>query len=84
MIPNGPMAQSDPVLRLRAVTPSDTANLPNGDCRCLNCSATGTLTVIAAGDTAAVAITVVKGWNPIQVSRVLASGSDSMTIVAGY
>jgi hypothetical protein len=81
---SGPESQNAPIMRLRSVTPSDTVDISDGPCRALNVSATGTLSVIAAADTDAVAITVVKGWNPVAVRRVRSTGSDAMTIIAGY
>lgn len=74
-----------PATQLRAVTPSNTVNLPSGACRALHIGTAGDLTVIAKDDTAAVLIPDVPvGILPVSVLRVLDTGTTAEGIVALY
>jgi hypothetical protein len=69
---------------LRAVTPSDTLDLPDGAARALIIGVGGTLSVIAVDDTDAVTLTVGPGLLPLRARRVRATGTTAASIVAGY
>jgi hypothetical protein len=74
-----------PAVQLRAVTPSDTVDLPAGPCRALYVGTTGDIAVIAKGDTAAVTLfSVPVGILPVSVTRVLVTGTTASAIVALY
>lgn len=77
-----------PGRKLRAVTPDDDADLPDGPCRALYVATAGTLTVVAVDDdatTGAVSLgTVAAGYHPISVKRVKATGTGASGIVAIY
>ena len=70
---------------LRAVTPSDSDNLPDGPCRSLTATGAGTISVIAVDDDSAQTIYVAQGdrW-PIRAKRVRATGTTATGIVAVY
>lgn len=70
-----------------AVVPNDSANLALGDTRGLYVGGTGAVTVLPADpNAAAVTFTNVQGGTilPIQVRRVLATGTSATSIVALY
>jgi hypothetical protein len=71
-----------------AVTPSDSTDIYTGVTRGLYVGATGDVSVIFAGDADASSV-VLTGlaagvWHPIQVRRVLSTGTTATSIVAGY
>jgi hypothetical protein len=74
-----------PLRRARAVTPNDSADLPDGVCRGLTCNTGGNITVILANDVASVTFTWFPGTVlPVQARRVLAAGTTATGIIAGY
>lgn len=73
-----------PARRLRAVTPSDSTDLTAGIAKALLIGVGGTISVIAADDTAAVTLTVEAGILPVRVKRVRATGTTATSIVALY
>ena len=82
---NGLNSLNDPARALRAVTPSDTAMLPDGTCRALTCGVSGTATVLADGDTVAVQIYLNAGSAmSVQAKQVKATGTTASGIVAMY
>lgn len=71
--------------QLRAVTPSDTAELELGPCRALWVGVSGDVAVIAVGDTSAVTLVgVPAGVLPVMAKRVMATNTDATDIVALY
>jgi hypothetical protein len=75
---------STPVRTLRAVTPNDDADLPDGICKCLFVGTPGPISIVAADDSVAVVVTVPQGVLPIRAKRVRATGTTASAIVAGY
>lgn len=73
-----------PARALRAVTPSDSGDLPLGACKALWIGVGGTIAVIAADDSSSVTLTVQEGVLPVRVKRVLATGTTASSIVALY
>lgn len=70
---------------LKAVTPSDTLNLPMAPCRALWVGVAGDVAVMADDDSAAVTLLAVPaGLLPVRAKRVLATGTNATSIVALY
>lgn len=70
---------------LRAVTPNDSTNLPDGACRGLGCLVAGTASVIAADDSDPQTIYLSPGTvHPVRAKRVRATGTAATGIVAYY
>ena len=69
-----------------AVTPSDSTNLPNGDCRSLFIGSAGAVTLYPPGSNVGVLFSgLAAGQQLIQdTSRVLATGTTCTGIVAQY
>lgn len=72
--------------KLRAVTPSDTVNLPEGVCRALWVGVAGNVTVLAEDDTLAVTLTASSAGQiiPVRTRRVNSTNTTATTIVAMY
>jgi len=71
-----------PIDDIKAVTPNDSADLPNGTCKALIFNATGNITFITALGTQ-VTLTISASWFGVQyirATRILATGT---TISAG-
>lgn len=72
------------------VTPSDSADLPNGPCDALACTGAGAIPVqLVAGGATIMATSTITSLTantilPIQVSRVLATGATATGIYALY
>jgi hypothetical protein len=75
-----------PAARVRAVTPSDSQDLPLDGCRGLYVGGGGDVRLIAAGDAAAVTFANVADGSvlPVQAARVLSTGTTATNIVALY
>lgn len=83
---------SDPARRVFAVTPSDTLDITNGAgvnapqyADGLYIGVTGNVTIIAAGDASGTPVTFANhpvGYLPVQVRRVMATGTTAGSIVA--
>lgn len=73
-----------PARRVRAVTPADDTDLSLGVCKALLIGGGGTISLIAADDTAAVTLTVEAGVLPVRAKRVRATGTTATDIVALY
>lgn len=70
---------------LKAVTPSDSADLPNGVCRALWIGAAGDVAIIAENDTSAVTLAdVPAGLLPVRAKRVMSTNTAATDIVALY
>lgn len=70
---------------LRAVTPSDDADLPDGPCRALEATTAGLVMVIAVDDTVPQQLYLIQGVpKAVRAKRVLATGTDAAGIVALY
>lgn len=68
-----------------AVTPSNDADLPNGECRALYVGATGNLSLDVGNSTAVVFVGVPAGTVlPVRAKRVRVTGTDASSIVALY
>lgn len=87
------MALTDPLIgpdapatRLRAVTPNDSTDLPDGPCRALQIGVAGDINVIAKDDEdeQAQVVTVQAGVWQCMVRRVLATSTTADNIVALY
>jgi len=71
--------------QLRAVTPSDSVDLPISPCRALWIGVAGNVALIAADDSSAVTLTAVEaGLLPVRTKRVLSTGTTATSIVALY
>lgn len=74
-----------PATKLRAVTPADGTDLPDGICRALFIGTAGDLVLLAAEDETAVLMPSVQaGILPVSTKRVLATGTTATGIVALY
>lgn len=75
------------IKRAASVTPSNTTDL-NSATRGIYVGASGDLAVIFAADADASTVTLVGlaagVWHPMQVRRVLSTGTTATSIVAGY
>lgn len=78
--------KSDKYRMARLVSPSDSADLPLGECRALWVGGAGALNVILADDTSAVLMSAVPAGTllPIAVKRVMAASTGATLIVALY
>jgi hypothetical protein len=75
----------DGVYNAAAVTKSDSVDIPEGATRALLLSTAGVLKVTFAGGTTVTLPSLSAGvWHPMQVTRVWSTGSDSITVYAGY
>ena len=81
--PIGTPGVEAPITNAYIVTPSDTADLAFCP-RCLILSEAGTVTMNMLGGNTSIAIPLQAGFNPIRPTRIYASGTDAVTIVAGY
>lgn len=70
-----------PASNAATVTGSDSVDLPNAS-RALLLSADGTITVDMVGVGTNIALPLQAGFNPVRVSRVYATGTAAVTIVA--
>jgi hypothetical protein len=74
-----------PCTKLRAVTPSDSADLPDGQTRAIYVGTAGAISVIGADDgTTATLLKGATGWIDIAVKRIRATGTTATDIVAVY
>ena len=71
---------------LRAVTPSDTIDLPFGTCRALWVGGAGDVALIADRDSVAVTIKAVDAGTilPVRTRRVMSTNTTATSIVALY
>ena len=81
--PIGSPGVTDPITNAYAVTPSDTEDLPFCP-RVLILDAAGTVNMNLLGGSAAISVPLVAGFNPIRPPRIFSTGTDAVTIVAGY
>lgn len=81
--PIGSSGTTDPITNAYVVTPSDTQDLPLCP-RVLILSAPATVKMNLLGGSAGVSILLQAGFSPIRPTRVFSTGTDSVTIVAGY
>lgn len=78
-------ANTAPAMEAAAVTPSDSADLPNGICRALYVGGAGDLVVDTANNTSITFTGAVAGSIlPLNVKRVRATGTTATSIVALY
>lgn len=81
-------ARSDPGRSLKAVTPDDVNNLPDGECRGLWVGVGGDIAIVAADDPVAdeqILKNVPSGYLvPIATIRVYSTGTTAASIVAIY
>lgn len=70
----------------KAVTPSDSTNIPDGPCTSLYIGTGGDVTLIASADSTSVAyMNVPSGYTLlVQAKKVLATGTTATDIVAQY
>lgn len=68
----------------RAVTPNDSADLPDGACKGIYVGTQGNLVVIGADDSAAVTLVAAIGWLPVCAKRIKSGGTSASDIVAIY
>ncbi len=76
-----------PATRLRAVTPADGTDLPDGICRALFVGTSGDIVMIAGEDEVGDTVTlpgVAAGILPVSTKRVLATGTTASGIIALY
>lgn len=74
-----------PLSTSRAVTPSDSTDLPDGMCRCIIVSADCLLNIHDADGVLRSSVQFFKGYNPRLVRRVkTGAGASGVTIEAGY
>ena len=81
--PIGSPGVTDPITNAYAVTPSDTEDLPFCP-RVLILDIAGTVKMDLLGGSSGVSIPLQPGFNPIRPTRVYATGTAAVTIVAGY
>ena len=82
---NVSLGSTSGVEHARAVTPADGSDLPDGTCRGLTASGAGNVSVIFAGDTAAVTVALNAGVAyPYIVKRVRSTNTTATGIVALY
>lgn len=76
---------SHPVQNAVAVTPSDSADLPDGPCRALYVGTTGNISLIPSGGGSAVTFTAVAvGVLPVAAKRVRSTSTTASNILALY
>ena len=75
---------SIPAQSLKAVTPNDSADLPDGVCRALYVGGFGDLALIAENDSSEVTLVGVSGWISVRARRVMATNTTATNIVAVY
>lgn len=69
----------------KAVTPSDTVNLPNGPARAVYVGSGGDLRIVTGGGSDVTFFNVLSGQLlPVMAVRVFASGTNASNIVAVY
>ena len=73
-----------PARALVAVTPNDAADLPNGLTRSFFVGEAGLVAVIDAAGNTAVLSSAAHQYHPVQIRRVLATGTTAAGIVALY
>lgn len=79
-----PNEETKPARSAIAITPNDSADLAS-TCRALLLDADGTVTVDMLHTGTNIALPLVKGFNPVIVTRVYATGTDGgLTIVGLY
>ena len=66
-----------------AVTPSDTVDFTNGQCRALYVGVSGDVTMILDGSTVLFKAMAV-GWHWVRPTRIKATGTTATTILACY
>jgi hypothetical protein len=76
-------SESDPVNQLVAANTHVSNPLTNGNCRGFLCTVAGDLACRPVGNAADVTIAIEKGWHPLSLSHVRASGTTA-TIFVGY
>lgn len=81
--PIGSSGATDPISNAYEVAPSDDDDLPFVP-RVLILDVSGTVTMDLLGGSKEVSIPLVAGFNPIRPTKVYATGTDSVTIIAGY
>jgi hypothetical protein len=64
-----------PAIALKAITKSDTVDLPDGACRALLVGTAGTATVIDADGNTSVGVPLQIGYNPLSVTRIKTGGT---------
>lgn len=71
------------ISRIEAVTPSDSTDIVST--RAILIESDGAVAVIPAGQTTSVTLPNLLGgvWHPMQVTRVLATGTDASTVHVG-
>jgi hypothetical protein len=73
-----------PAVELRAVEPSDSADLPNGVCRSLFAGGAGVIVVQDAFGSQVSLHSGASQYHPVQIRRVLATGTTATDIIALY
>ena len=81
--PIGTPGVEAPITNAYVVTPSNTADLTYCP-RCLILSEAGNVKMNLLGGSTEIIIPLQAGFNPIRPTRIYASGTDAITIVAGY
>ena len=81
--PAGSSGSSDSVTNGFVVTPSDDTDLATVP-RVLILNEAGTVTMDLVGGATNVAVPLQAGFNPIRPSRIYATGTDAVTIFAGW
>lgn len=75
------MSLSDPARYAVPITPSDTAGIGSVS-RALYVGTLGDLTVQMLGGEIVTFVSAAEGWHPLQVTKVLATGTTATNIVA--
>lgn len=71
-----------PIDDIQAVTPNDSADLPNGTCKALIFNGTGNITFVTALGTT-VTLTISSSWFGVQYIRAVRVKATGTTIAAG-
>lgn len=69
---------------VEAVTASDSADLPDGECKALLVGTAGAATLIMASGETRTAVPLQQGYNPLRVRRVFSTGLGASNIWAVY
>lgn len=81
------MASVDAVLlpSLKAVTPNDSTNLPDGVASAVYVGVSGDLKVTTAAGDVVILVSLAAGvFHPVPVARVWSTGTTATSVVAGY
>lgn len=77
-------SQLGPAMALRAVTPNDIEDLPDGLCRSLFIGVAGDVAILDATGQSVILSSGACQYHPVQARRVLSTGTSAHRIIAIY